>query len=71
MAFNEVAKPTDLNIEKITVTEKKISIKGDTSSQSSTLKLLKEIKKTMYIEAERLGTKNNRNTFSITIGSKK
>jgi len=70
-AFNKVAKPTDLNIEKITVTEKKISIKGDTSSQSSTLKLLKEIKKTMYIEAERLGTKNNRNTFSITIGPKK
>ncbi|MBN1796436.1 MAG: hypothetical protein JW804_07170 [Sedimentisphaerales bacterium] len=70
-AFNKVAKDTNLNIEKITITDKNISVMGDTANQSSTLKFLTEIKKIMNVESERLGTDRNRSTFTITIGPKR
>lgn len=65
-AFNDSAKQTDLNIDKVSVTAKHITIKGDTSSRSNTLKLLKDIKSRMTVQQERLGSKDNRDTFSIT-----
>jgi hypothetical protein len=69
--FNKVAKGTNLKIEKINITDKTISLRGDTSNQSSTLELLKEIKKIMNVESENLGAASGRHTFSITIGARK
>jgi len=66
-AFNDSAKQTNLNIEKISVTAKNITITGDTSSRSNTLKMLQEIKSRMAVQQERLGSKDNRDTFSITV----
>ena len=65
-AFNSVASQTKLQIEKISITGRNITIIGNTSSRSNTLKLLKEIKKTMNVQQERLGTKDGRDTFTIT-----
>ena len=66
VAFNSVASQTKLQIEKISITGRNITIIGNTSSRSNTLKLLKEIKKTMNVQQERLGTKDGRDTFTIT-----
>ena len=65
-AFNEVASETHLKIEKISITSKNITITGDTSNRSSTLKLLAEIKKELNVQQERVGTQGGRDTFSIT-----
>lgn len=65
-AFNEIAAPTQLNIEKISVTARNITITGDTNSRSDTLKLLEELKKEMNIQQSNLGNKGGRDTFSIT-----
>ncbi len=65
-AFNSVASKTNLNIEKISITSKNITITGDTSNRSSTLKLLAQIKKTLNVQQENLGTQGKRDTFSIT-----
>lgn len=66
-SFNAVAKKTNLNIEKISITSKNITVSGDTSSRANTLRLLAEIKKTMNVQQERLGSKDRRDTFSITV----
>jgi len=66
-AFNSVAMKTNLNIEKIAITSKNIVVSGDTSSRANTLALLKQIKKTMNVQGERLGPKDNRDTFNITL----
>lgn len=71
--FNEVAKKTNLNIEKISITQKTITLKGDTANQSGTLKFLNEIKNNNTlnnVESERLGAAAGRHTFNITIGAK-
>jgi hypothetical protein len=65
-SFNAVASKVNLQIEKISITGRNITIIGDTSSRSNTLILLKEIKKSMILQQERLGTKNGRDTFTIT-----
>jgi len=65
-AFNAVASQTNLKIEKISVTARNITITGDTSNRSNTLQLLAEIKKTMNVQQENLGTQAGRDTFSIT-----
>jgi hypothetical protein len=70
-AFNDSAKQTNLNIERVSVTAKSITITGDTSSRSNTLKMLKEIKSRMVVQQERLGSKDNRDTFSVTVVPKK
>ena len=70
-AFNKIAKSTKLDIEKITITTKNITITGSTSSRSNTLKMLQEVKSEMVVQQERLGSKDNRDTFSITVVPKK
>jgi hypothetical protein len=65
-AFNAVASDINLNIEKISITAKNITLTGNTSNRSNTLKLLAEIKKTMNVQQENLGTQAGRDTFSIT-----
>jgi hypothetical protein len=65
-AFNKVASETGLNIEKISITSKNITISGDTLNRSSTLKLLAEIKKKLNVQNENVGTQGGRDTFSIT-----
>jgi len=70
-AFNKCAAQTNLKIDKISITDKNITIGGDTSSRKNTLTLLKAIKDKMMISSERHDSKSGRATFSITIVPKK
>ncbi|MFA5553100.1 MAG: hypothetical protein WCZ89_05595 [Phycisphaerae bacterium] len=67
---NDIAKQTNLNIDRISITGRNIIISGDTSNRANTLKLLTEIKKLMDVQQEQLGSKDNRDTFNITAGIK-
>ena len=66
-AFNKCAAQTNLKIDKISITDKNITIGGDTSSRKNTLTLLEAIKDKMVISSERHDSKSGRDTFSITI----
>jgi len=70
-AFNSCAKRTNLNTGSITITERNISIVGDTSSRGNTLRLFEAIKKAgLDIQQQRLYTKERRDHFTITIVAK-
>ena len=60
----------DLKIEKISITGKSININGNTSNRTNTLKLLEAIKNKFVLQQQRLGPKDGRDTFSITITPK-
>jgi hypothetical protein len=67
-AFNKCATRTDLNIETISITSRNISIAGDTSSRSNTLKLFEALKSVnLDVQQQRLDSKAGRDTFSITV----
>jgi len=67
-SFNNCAKPTDLNIESVTITAANIVVVGDTSSRASTLRLFEEIKKTGFdVLSQNLDAKGGRDNFSVTV----
>ncbi len=71
-AFNKCAEQTGLNIDSITVTSKSISVAGDTSSRSNTLKLFESLKESkLEILQQRLDAKGGRDNFRITVEPKK
>lgn len=70
-AFNSCAAQTKLKITSISVTSKSIRIVGDTSSRKNTLKLMKAIKSKFVISSDLHDSKDGRDTFSITVVSKK
>jgi len=70
-AFNKCARRTDLNIDSITVTEKYISIKGDTSNHANTLKLFDTIKQRMDIPKVGFNQEGPRHGFNITVVPRK
>jgi hypothetical protein len=68
-AFNKCAAQTDLNIEKITINDKDISVTGDTSSRANTIKLFDVVKNEGFsIYNDRYNTNGNRDIFSMNIG---
>jgi hypothetical protein len=69
-AFNKVAKPTDLKINKISVTTRNIRIEGDTSSRSNTLKFFAAVREKLKIVQFNYDFKT-RDVFSITAVTKK
>ena len=71
-AFNECASQTNLNIDKISITAKNISITGDTSHLKNTLKLFDVIKKNqMDVSRQRLSSDGGRYKFDITVVTQK
>jgi hypothetical protein len=67
-AINSCATRTNVNIDSISITERNISIVGDTSSRSNTLNFFEAIKNNdMEILQQRLYTKDRRDNFSITV----
>ena len=71
-AINSCAAETKLNIESISITAGKISIKGDTSSRTNTRKFLDAIKENeLKILQLRLDARDNRDKFSIIVEPKK
>jgi hypothetical protein len=71
-AFNNCAAPTNLKINKISVTEKIIRIQGDTASFNKTLELRKSIEKSnLEILQDNITEQSGRSVFSITVVPKK
>ncbi|MDH4239088.1 MAG: hypothetical protein OEW48_05965 [Phycisphaerae bacterium] len=70
-AFNKCAKPTDLKINKVSVSTKNIRIEGDTSSRNNTNKLFETIKEKLEIVQFNYDLKAGRDVFSITVVTKK
>lgn len=67
-AFNKCAAATGLNIESVSITDKVITINGDTPSPDNTLKVFDALRQTgMTILQQRISTEGGRSTFSVTI----
>ena len=70
-AFNNCAKATRLEIDKVSITPKSIRITGSTSTQKDTLRLFSEIKKNkLEILSTGTDTKGGRGNFNITLAPK-
>jgi hypothetical protein len=70
-AFNKCAAQTGLNIDSITITTRAITIVGDTSSKTSTLKLFETIKQSgLEILQQSFESKAGRDNFRITVEPK-
>ncbi len=71
-AFNRCAAGTNLNIEKVSITDKSINITGDTSNRQNTLKFFEAIKQSgLEVSASHYEAKGERDNFSITVIPKK
>lgn len=70
-AFNKCAAPTNLNVDSLAISDRMMSIEGDTSSRSSTLKFYNEMKSNFEVLPKRVEEKPPRDNFSITLELKK
>ena len=70
-AFNKCAKQADLNIDTINITTKAIIVNGDTSNKQSRGRVFTTIRSSGFeIKQESFGSKDNRESFRITIAPK-
>lgn len=71
-AFNKSAAPTDLNIDSISVTTRNMTVSGDTSSRSNTLRFFEAVKSSgLDILQHSYALKGGRDSFTIRIVPKK
>ena len=70
-AFNKCAAATDLNVDSLTITDRTMSIDGDTSSRSNTLRFYNVMKSNFEVLPKRVEEKPPRDNFSITLELKK
>ena len=67
-ALHSCAAQTDLNIDQITLTARSITLSGDTSSRSNTLKVFSAMKKMgLTLLKNDYSEKGQRNTFSLAV----
>ena len=72
-AFNSCAKETNLNINLVTLTDKNVTIAGDTKSQGNrnTLKFFQAIRDVgLVISQQRIDSKAGRDNFHVTVATK-
>jgi hypothetical protein len=71
-AFNKCSSAAGLNIESVAITDKSITISGDTSSPDNTLKVFEALKQTgLNVLQQRISSEGERSTFSVTVEPKK
>ena len=71
-ALNKCAKKTDLNIEEINITEKNISLTGDTSGRSRTIEFGDTLTTTgLVIKSFNYGPDGNRDKFRVSLEPEK
>jgi hypothetical protein len=67
-ALNKCAAATGLNIEAVSITDKLITLSGDTPSPDNTLKMFEALKKTgLTVIQQRISTDPGRSTFGVTV----
>jgi hypothetical protein len=71
-AFNKCAASTGLNIESVSVTDKAITLSGDTSSPDNTLKVFEALRQSnLNVLQQRISSDGGRSTFGVTVEPKK
>jgi hypothetical protein len=71
-AFNKCAEATSLHIETVNITDKAITVSGDTSSRGNTLKVFEAMRQNgLNVLHESLSTEGGRDTFRVTIEPRK
>jgi hypothetical protein len=71
-AFNKCAAATGLNVESVSITDKMITINGDTPSPANTLKVFEALQQAgLSVLQQRISTDGGRSTFGVTIEPKK
>jgi len=71
-AFNKCAADTGLNIESVAITDKSITISGETSGADSTLRVFEALRQTgLNVLQQRISSEGGRGTFSVTVEPKK
>jgi hypothetical protein len=72
-AFNKCASATGLNIESINITDKTITINGDTSGADNTLKVFESLKQAgLNVLQQRISSsEGGRSNFGVTVETKK
>lgn len=71
-AFNKCAAATGLNIDSVSITDKAITISGDTSSPDNTLKVFEALKQTgLNVLQQRIASEGGRNSFNVTVEPQK
>lgn len=67
-ALNKCAAATGLNIETVSITDKMITLNGDTPSPENTLKMFEALKQTgLNVLQQRISTDGGRSTFGVTV----
>ena len=67
-ALNKCAATTGLNIETVSITDKMITLNGDTPSPENTLKMFEALKQTgLNVLQQRISTDGGRSTFGVTV----
>jgi hypothetical protein len=67
-ALNKCAAATGLNIETVSITDKMITLNGDTPSPNNTLKMFEALKQTgLNVLQQRISTDGGRSTFGVTV----
>ena len=67
-ALNKCAATTGLNIDTVSISDKMITINGDTPSPENTLKMFDALKKTGFnVLQQRISTDPGRSTFGVTV----
>jgi hypothetical protein len=71
-AFNKCASATGLNIELVTITDKSITVSGDTSSPENTLKVFDALRQTNLnvLQQSMSSTADGRGAFNVTVEPK-
>jgi hypothetical protein len=71
-AFNKCAAAAGLNVDSISITDKAITISGDTSSRENTLKVFEAMRQTgLNVLQQRLSAEGGRDTFNVTVEPQK
>jgi hypothetical protein len=71
-AFNKCAASISLHVENVSITDKSITISGDTSSRENTLKVFEAMRQTgLNVLQQNLNSQGGRDTFNVTVEPKK
>jgi type II secretory pathway component PulL len=71
-AFNKCAAETGLDIESVNITDKSVTISGETSSPEGRLTVFEALRQTNFdILQQSMGSEGGRGTFSVTVEPKK
>ncbi len=71
-AFNKCAKETGINVDSVSITDKAITISGNTSSPDSTLKVFDALRQTgLNVLQQRISSEGGRSSFNVTVEPQK